>query len=62
MGYLASRGQVDADALKRALAYGTITASFAIEDFSVGRLGQVTAQDVEQRLQEYVACTHIYAL
>ena len=62
MGYLASRGQVDAGALKRALAYGTITASFAIEDFSVGRLGQVTAQDVEQRLHEYVACTHIYTL
>jgi len=59
MGYLAGQGRVDADALKRALAYGTITASFAIEDFSVGRLAQVTAQDVERRLKEYVACTHL---
>ena len=38
MGHLASLGRFDPQALKEALAYGTVTASFTVEDFSLGRL------------------------
>ncbi len=35
MGYLASTGKTSLEAIRRGLTYGTITASFAVEDFSV---------------------------
>ena len=38
MGYLAERGNFDPKTLKEALAYGTLTASFTVEDFSLDRL------------------------
>jgi len=53
MGYLATQSSHDFDALKRALAFGTMTASFTIEDFSLRRIEQLTREDIDQRLQEY---------
>src|SRR5919108_130576 len=38
MGYLAERDAFDPRTLKEALAYGILTASFAVEDFSLERL------------------------
>ena len=35
MGHLAALGRFDPQALKEALAYGTVTASFTVEDFSL---------------------------
>lgn len=59
MGYLASRGEADVRTLKQALARGTITASFTIEDFSVRRIEKVTSDDVDRRLREYTAMLQI---
>jgi sugar/nucleoside kinase (ribokinase family) len=53
MGYLASKGQYDFRDLVRAMAYGTVTASFTIEDFSVRRLERLTVEEIEGRLQMY---------
>jgi sugar/nucleoside kinase (ribokinase family) len=50
MGYLARIGQVDINTLKSAMAYGTVAASFAIEDFSLAGITRVTAHDIESRL------------
>lgn len=55
MGYLAGCGEVSMASLKQALARGTITASFTIEDFSMRRIEKVTATDLQKRLGEY--CT-----
>jgi sugar/nucleoside kinase (ribokinase family) len=38
MGYLASKGSFDPKTLKEAMAYGTLVASFTVEDFSLDRL------------------------
>jgi cytidine kinase len=53
MGYLAERGNFDPKTLKTALAYGTLMASFTVEDFSLDRLRQIKRQDLDQRMEEY---------
>ncbi len=53
MGYLAETGRVDPKTLKEALAYGTLVASFTVEDFSLDRLKQITRDDLNRRMEEY---------
>jgi len=53
MGYLAEQGQFDAETLKTAMAYGTLAASFTVEDFSLERLKLIERKDVEERMKEY---------
>lgn len=55
MGYLAGRGRFELDDLPRAMACGTVVASFAIEDFSTKALEDVTPARLEDRLDQYVA-------
>jgi cytidine kinase len=55
MGYLASRGRYDFPTLVRALAYGTVTASFTIEDFSLRRLERLTREEIDARFAQYRA-------
>ena len=53
MGYLAGCEKIDLPAIRRALAYGTIVASFTIEAFSLQRLTEITRAEIDQRLAEY---------
>ena len=53
MGYLAALGRFDPQALKEAIAYGTVTASFTVEDFSLDRLEKLDRSMVDQRFKEY---------
>lgn len=53
MGYLTSQGKYDAATLKTALAYGTIVASYNVEDFSLERMKRIERADVDRRLAEY---------
>ena len=53
MGYLASNGNADPATLKQSMAYGVVTASFNVEDFSLKRLEQIEREDIEDRMQEY---------
>jgi sugar/nucleoside kinase (ribokinase family) len=53
MGHLAALGRFDPQALKEALAYGVVTASFTVEDFSLDRLEQISRHDLDRRLAEY---------
>ena len=59
MGYTASRKAVDAQILRRALAYGAVVASFTIEDFGPARLCEISRQDIEDRLKEFVRHTRL---
>ena len=49
IGYLARAGKTDFETLKTAASYGTVIASFCIEDFSVSRLQDLTMDDIEVR-------------
>ena len=53
MGHLASRGRFDPQTLKEALAYGVVTASFTVEDFSLDRLQGIDRKDLDSRLTDY---------
>src|SRR5690606_15762342 len=56
MGYLAQSERLDLQAIKRALAYGTIVASYNIEAFSLQRLREISRNDIDQRLAEFADC------
>ena len=53
MGYLASCQRFSQQSLKRAIAYGAVMATFAVEDFSVGRLSTVNKQDIKRRFKQF---------
>ena len=53
MGYLAAHGDLSPPGMRRAMAYGTIVASFNIESFSLDRLSQISREDIEKRYREY---------
>jgi sugar/nucleoside kinase (ribokinase family) len=53
MGYLAEQGNFQPKTLKEAMAYGTLTASFTVEGFSLDGLKKVDREDIDRRMQEY---------
>ncbi len=55
MGSLAAGGTADPAALKRAMAYGTVVASFNVEDFSLRRFQRTDRADIDRRLEAYRA-------
>ena len=54
MGYLAETGSVNHVTLKKAIAYGGITASFCVEEFSIDALKRLTISDIEKRLDHFI--------
>src|SRR3954463_9086514 len=53
MGYLATQGNFSSATIKRALAFGTVTASFTIADFSLDALKSATRDAIDDRWHEY---------
>ena len=52
MGYLAGQNKTDFATLKKAVAYGTVVASFTISDFSLKGLTKTTRRNIDSRLNE----------
>jgi sugar/nucleoside kinase (ribokinase family) len=52
MGYLAATDRLDATNLRTAIACGTVTASFGLEDFSLNRLLWTTREQIDARMNE----------
>ncbi len=57
MGYLAMTGTNDMASLRRAVAYGSIVASFLVEGFSLTALRDLTRDDIDRRLELFRAMT-----
>ena len=53
MGYLAAKNNRNPDNLRKAIAYGGVMATFAVEDFSLGRLGSVKRSDITKRFKKF---------
>lgn len=51
MGYLAQKGKANFEILRTAVAYGTVTASFTINDFSLKGLTSINKSDIDDRLE-----------
>ena len=59
MGYVASQGELNREVLKRALFYGGVMGSFAVEQFGSERLHNLTREEIEERFQLFRELTHL---
>jgi sugar/nucleoside kinase (ribokinase family) len=59
MGYLASQPELNREVLKRALFYGGVMGSFAVENFGTERLQSLTREEIDARFQIFRELTHL---
>ena len=59
MGHIASVGMTDFPTIQTALAWGTVTASFAIESFGLDRLMAIERKDIDERMREFQAAARV---
>jgi sugar/nucleoside kinase (ribokinase family) len=59
MGYIASQGDLNREVLKRALFYGGVMGSFAVERFGTERLQSLTRSEIDARFQVFRELTHL---
>ena len=59
MGHIASVGMTDFPSIQTALAWGTVTASFAIESFGLDRLASISRHDIDERMREFQAIARV---
>jgi sugar/nucleoside kinase (ribokinase family) len=59
MGYIASQAELNREVLKRALFYGGVMGSFAVERFGTERLQSLTRREVDARFQIFRELTHL---
>ena len=52
IGYLAATGDLSEANMRRAVIYGSVMGSFAVEKFSIERLLTVTRPEIEQRMRD----------
>lgn len=62
IGYLASRQDLDRTTFRRAVVYGSVLASFNVEDFSLNRLRTLTGAEIDARYRQFQNITHFEAL
>jgi sugar/nucleoside kinase (ribokinase family) len=59
LGYLSiSDGFTSMKELRKGLVFGTIIASFTIEDFGLSKLATISLEDVKRRYREFEKITH----
>jgi hypothetical protein len=59
MGYIASQKVLTREVLKRALFYGGVMGSFAVEQFGTARLQSLTRDEIEVRFRVFRELTHL---
>jgi sugar/nucleoside kinase (ribokinase family) len=62
MGYLAKCQDCKQISLQRALIFGSVLASYTVEDFSVNRLTKISPDDIIERFREFKKLTHFEEL
>ena len=61
MGHLAKAGDFSNVQLRRAVIYGSVMASYAVEEFGLARLLRLTPKEIEARYREFKNLTHFDA-
>jgi sugar/nucleoside kinase (ribokinase family) len=59
MGYIASQEEINREVIKRALFYGGVMGSFAVEEFGSERLHTLTRDEIEERFEIFRELTHL---
>ncbi len=58
MGYLASQERLDEDAMRRAMIFGSVMASFNVEEFGTARVRRLTHDEINDRFRAFKRMTH----
>jgi sugar/nucleoside kinase (ribokinase family) len=58
MGYLASQAALDDATMRRAMIYGSVLASFNVEEFGTERVQRLTQSEINARFGEFKRMTH----
>ena len=62
MGYLASQPTLDDGAMRRAMIFGSVMASFNVEEFGTARIQKLTQDEINARFQQFKEMTHFEAI
>ncbi|MBW2689540.1 MAG: sugar kinase [Deltaproteobacteria bacterium] len=57
MGYLAATNNLTDETIRKATVFGSVMASFTVEDFSLDRLRKLSWEDIEDRFRRFQALT-----
>ena len=60
LGQLARSGDTSQRGIRRAIVYGSVVASFTVEDFGVKRLTTASLADIEERYQRFIQLTDFH--
>ena len=60
LGQLARSGDLTQQGIRRAIVYGTVVASFTVEDFGVKRLTSIAMHDIEERYRSFAQLTDFH--
>lgn len=58
-GYLASQPALTPGAFRRAMFYGSVMGSFAVQRFGTERMQQLTREEIDARFKQFVELTHL---
>jgi sugar/nucleoside kinase (ribokinase family) len=58
MGYLSSQDQLDEAAMRRAMIFGSVMASFNVEEFGTARVRRLTQAEINDRFSAFKRMTH----
>jgi sugar/nucleoside kinase (ribokinase family) len=58
MGYLASNQHIDEAAMRRAMIFGSVMASFNVEEFGTERVSRLTHAEINERFRAFKQITH----
>ncbi len=58
MGYLASHDAIDEATMRRAMIYGSVMASFNVEEFGTERVQRLTHAEINERFRQFKRMTH----
>lgn len=58
MGYLSSQAKLDDAAMRRAMIFGSVMASFNVEEFGTDRVSRLTHAEINERFRAFKQMTH----
>ena len=58
MGYMASQETLDEAAMRRAMIFGSVMASFNVEEFGTDRVQRLTHEEINERFRAFKQMTH----
>ena len=58
MGYLASQKEITDETMRRAMIYGSVMASFNVEEFGTERVDRLTHDEINERFRAFKLMTH----